>query len=102
MVEIQCNLPNLAGAAPASHTIISSHDHFAMLFDWFVISLKRQPEKLRAFIERNKSSGIDFQHFEAVDGTEVSIFDLMGGKIVAKGAVRYTPGAIGTALSHLA
>ena len=73
-----------------------------MQFDWFVISLRRLPEKLQAFLERNKSSGIDFQPFEAVDGTQCNVFDLIDGKIVAKGAVRYTPGAIGVALSHLA
>src|SRR5882724_6508404 len=73
-----------------------------MQFDWFVINLKRQQEKLQAFLERNKSSGIDFQPFEAVDGTQCNVFDLIDGKTVAKGAVRYTPGAIGAALSHLA
>src|SRR5712671_744720 len=87
---------NMTGAA------LASHNDFDTLFDWLVINLKRQPEKLQAFIERNKPSGIDFHHFEAVDGTQCNIFDLIGGKIVAKGAVRYTPGAIGVALSHLA
>jgi glycosyl transferase, family 25 len=81
---------------------MASHNHCDTVFDWFVISLKRQPEKLQAFIEQNKSSGVDFHHFEAVDGAQCSVFDLMGGRIVAKGAVHYTPGAIGNALSHLA
>src|SRR5262245_32085566 len=89
-------MPNLTEAIMASPTQRNT------LFDWYVITLKRQPEKLRAFIERNKSSGVDFQHFEAVDGAQCNIFDLMSGKVVAKGAVNYTPGAIGNALSHLA
>jgi glycosyl transferase family 25 len=80
----------------------TSHDLFDTLFDSFVISLKRQPEKLQAFIARNRPSGIDFRHFEAVDGARCNIFDLIGGQVVARGAVNYTPGAIGNALSHLA
>jgi len=89
-------MPDLSGPAPTSHY------HFDTLFDSFVINLKRQPEKLQTFIERNRSAGIDFQHFEAVDGAQCNIFDMIGGQVVARGAVNYTPGAIGNALSHLA
>jgi glycosyl transferase, family 25 len=75
-------------------------NQFDTLFDCFVISLKRQPDRLQAFRDRNKPAKIDFKHFEAIDGAQSNAADLDG--IVAKGATNYTPGAVGVAMSHLA
>jgi len=74
---------------------------FDTLFDCFVINLKRQPERLHTFLTQNKASGIDFNRFEAIDGTEVGAADVHD-RIVATGALNYTRGMIGNAMSHLA
>jgi glycosyl transferase, family 25 len=81
-------------------TEIEMGNDFDNLFDCFVISLKRTPERLRKFLAQNARCEIDFQHFEAVDGTQLSTADFEAA--VAKGALGYQPGAIGVAMSHLA
>jgi glycosyl transferase, family 25 len=96
MAEGPLEMPDLTGGSPPSS------DRFDTLFDCFVINLKRQPERLQAFLARNRSSGIHFHHFEAIDGAQCSAADIMDGQVVARGAVNYTPGAIGLAMSHLA
>jgi glycosyl transferase, family 25 len=75
-------------------------NQFDTLFDSFVISLKRTPERLQLFRTQNSKCGIDFRHFEASDGAQIEASEVEG-RIVAKGAVMYKPGAIGNAMSHL-
>src|SRR5262245_7595466 len=75
-------------------------DQFDTLFDCFVISLKRTPERLHAFHTKNSQSEIVFRHFEAIDGLKINTSEIEG-RLLAKGAIRYTPGQIGNAMSHL-
>ena len=74
---------------------------FETLFDCFVISLKRTPERLQTFLTQNAKCELDFQHFEAVDGTQIDATTIEGC-LVAKGATGYKPGVVGNAMSHLA
>jgi glycosyl transferase, family 25 len=76
-----------------------SENEFDAQFDCFVISLERQPERLKAFYERNQSSGIEFRHFKAIDGTQCS--DAVAKEILAEGVSNYRVGQIGLAMSHL-
>ncbi|HXX09838.1 MAG TPA: glycosyltransferase family 25 protein [Pseudolabrys sp.] len=73
---------------------------FDNLFDCFVISLKRTPDRLDLFRARNSGCEVDFRHFEAVDGQQVDLAEV-GDRLVAKGTT-YKPGSIGAALSHSA
>jgi glycosyl transferase family 25 len=73
--------------------------HFDALFDCFVISLARTPERLKAFSEYNSKSAINFQHFVAVAGDTISEADI--GRILAPGAMPYSRNSFGNALSHL-
>jgi GR25 family glycosyltransferase involved in LPS biosynthesis len=73
---------------------------FETLFDCFVISLKRTPERLQTFLAQNVKSEINFQHFEAIDGTQVDAANIED-RVVAKGATGYKPGFVGNAMSHL-
>ncbi len=77
------------------------NDQFDTLFDSFVISLKSTPERLQAFRTNNSECGIDFRHFEAIDGTQINASEIEG-RLIAKGATNYKPGRIGIAMSHLA
>lgn len=79
----------------------SANSQFDSQFDCFVINLKHQPERLKAFFQRNSPSNLHFHHFEAVDGAQFRAGDIPDG-IVAKGTHNYSPGAIGAAMSHLA
>lgn len=78
----------------------SVSDQFDALFDCFVISLKRTPERLHTFRTKNSQCAIDFRHFEAIDGAQIDASEIEG-RLVAKGTTRYTPGIIGNAMSHL-
>ena len=84
-----------------THGAPSPKNQFDKLFDCFVINLKRQPERLKAFLEQNKPSRVTFNYFEAIDGAQVDSADFHG-HVLAKGAINYTSGMIGTAMSHLA
>lgn len=75
------------------------NDQFDALFDCFVISLKRTPHRLQDFRARNEQCGINLRHFEAIDGAQLNETDI--GRIVAKGAIGYSPGRVGVAMSHL-
>ena len=75
-------------------------EQFDTLFDCFVISLKRTPERLHAFRTRNSNCGIDFRYFEAIDGTQIDASEIEN-RLVAKNATGYKPGIIGNAKSHL-
>jgi glycosyl transferase family 25 len=83
------------------HDSLQTHSSFDTLFDCFVINLRRQPERLQSFLRHNKPSGIEFKYFEAVDGVKIEAINIWG-PIIAKGAVNYTSGMIGCAMSHLA
>jgi glycosyl transferase, family 25 len=76
------------------------NDQFDLIFDCFVVSLKRTPERLRVFRTRNSQCGINFQHCEAIDGEQLDA-SKVESSIVAKGATDYTAGSIGNAMSHL-
>ena len=76
-----------------------SDSKFSKLFDCFVISLERTPERLKIFREKNRKSQVDFQHFKAVDGALLNLSDIYGS-VVAANATRYTSGMIGNAMSH--
>jgi glycosyl transferase, family 25 len=87
-------MPTATGNASATN------NQFETQFDCFVINLKRQPERLKEFIERNKLSGVNFHHSEAIDGTKINPANCFG-RIVAQGAVGYSSSIIGCAMSHL-
>lgn len=65
----------------------------------FVISLARQPQRLRRFRELNKAVGLDIRAFEAVEGRDLIARKLIKHRQLADGAT-FTPGALGTAMSH--
>jgi glycosyl transferase family 25 len=67
--------------------------------DIFVISLERTPERRIAFDNYN-SQYINYTYHNAVDGATIDI-DNLDKKILKKGSINYTKGAIGCALSHL-
>jgi hypothetical protein len=48
-----------------------------MDFSFFVISLKRTPGRLQGFRVNNAETGIDFEHFDAIDGATLDSFRLM-------------------------
>ena len=73
---------------------------FDSLFDCFVISLSRTPDRLDLFRVRNSGCAINFRHFEAVDGRQVNLAEVRD-RLVARGT-NYKPGSIGSALSHSA
>jgi glycosyl transferase, family 25 len=73
---------------------------FDALFDCFVISLERTPERLKAFYQFNSKSAVNFQHFIAIEG-EATSYGGDAREILAPAAVPYTPSALGCALSHL-
>ncbi len=68
-------------------------------FRYIVISLEREPERLANFRARNDQTNVAFEHFKAIDGVRLTSVD---ETILAKGVSLYTPGAIGTAISHRA
>src|SRR6476646_6948903 len=72
----------------------------AMDFSFFVISLKRTPDRLEKFRASNAGTAIRFEHFEAIDG--VSMDSSARAAVVAPHATGYTPGALGIAASHRA
>lgn len=77
-------------------------DSFDQRFDCFVINLGRDTARLAAFTERNRAAQIPIQRFEAVDGSRVPEADAIRDGIITLGAVNYSKGAIGVAMSHLA
>jgi hypothetical protein len=91
----------LSGAIPTfcSRRDRKMSDQFDTLFDSFVISLKRTPERLRDFRTHNSKCGIDVRHFEAIDGAEIDASEIEG-RFVAKGAIGYKPAIVGNAMSH--
>jgi glycosyl transferase family 25 len=71
-----------------------------MDFSFFVISLKRTPDRLEKFRGNNAGTAIRFEHFEAIDG--MSMDSSARAAVVAPHATGYTPGALGIAASHRA
>ncbi len=71
---------------------------FDNLFNCFVISLKRTPERLETFCAQNAKCEINFRHFEAIDGAQISEADI--NRIVT-GPIPFRRSLIGNALSHL-
>ncbi|HUB14984.1 MAG TPA: glycosyltransferase family 25 protein [Acetobacteraceae bacterium] len=64
-----------------------------------VVSLRRTPERRQDFISLNP--GFDFDFFDAVDGSTVDQAHFFDSGLAERG-LRYSAGAIGCALSHLA
>jgi glycosyl transferase, family 25 len=64
-----------------------------------VISLERTPERRHRFAQFH--AGLAFEFFDAIDGLRVQSGELDLRTLVEPG-LRYTPGALGCALSHLA
>ena len=73
------------------------HDHL------YVISLKRTPERLEGFIERNAEALTEWnvRVLDGVDGAEQKeIFEQ--SRLISKNVLKsWSPGAIGSALSHM-
>lgn len=90
----------MMSASTAPHASAAQR-RFDTLFDCFVINLKRQPERLHAFLAQTNPSGIDFNRFEAVDGETIDLAEVEG-RIIVKGPAPPTRGMIGNAMSHLA
>lgn len=69
--------------------------------DWpcFVISLKRQPERLQQFQANNRHVGLDIRHFEAVEGAALDPAALVAQRLLAPNA-KVAPGMLGAAMSH--
>jgi len=68
--------------------------------DIIVINLDRSPRKLEEF-ERANRGVIAFQRFAAVDGLALSSQDKLGADAILHPDLRYAPGAVGCALSHI-
>lgn len=67
--------------------------------NYYLINLKRTPERLANFISNNP--GFEFTRFEAVDGQNIDRTQLIEQNVITQSiANRYTSGAIGVALSH--
>ena len=71
-----------------------------MDFSFFVISLKRTPDRLERFCANNAGTATNFEHFEAIDGMNMD--SGTRAAVVAPQAAGYTPGALGVAASHRA
>ena len=71
------------------------------MFDCRVINLARSSRRLEQFAVQNKAAGLVIDRFEAIDGSTVTATTVLSEGVVASGA-RYTPGAIGLAMSHRA
>lgn len=74
--------------------------NFDDLFDPFVISLSRTPERLEAFTKANSNAAISFKIFNAIEGEKIHEADIP--RHFAPGAKFYTRSSLGNALSHLA
>ncbi len=68
-------------------------------FTAHVISLLRTPQRLAQFRKWNAPCGIDFALLEAVDGRALRP-DQIDPSVLKPGTRSYTPGSIGSALSH--
>ena len=66
-----------------------------------VISLKRTPDRLQRFRKNNSRVDLAIEHFEAVDGSALRHDDPELSEIFGPRSESYTPGARGSALSHL-
>ena len=62
----------------------------------------KESEKAANFIERNKSTRLNFKLFDAIDGAVLSDDEAIRSGIVARNANGYKRGTIGCAASHLA
>ncbi len=69
-------------------------------YECHVINLARQPEKLAAFLERNRATGLAFKPFVGVDGSQLSEEECVRRGLLKSGAQRYTKGQIGCGASH--
>jgi len=75
--------------------------HIENIFDCRVINLARSPRRLKRFLAQSATAGLRIERFEAIDGSTVDIASAVADGVIAKGA-KYTPGAIGVAMSHRA
>lgn len=66
-----------------------------------VISLTRTPDRLQRFRKNNSHVDLAIEHFEAVDGSALRHDDPSLAEIFGPRSESYTPGARGSALSHL-
>ena len=71
------------------------------MFDCRVINLARNPQRLKRFLEQNATARLHIERFEAVDGSKIDLVDAVANGTIVRGA-KYTPGAIGVAMSHRA
>src|SRR6266566_7035288 len=77
-------------------------DSFDKTFQCHVISLRKTPKKAADFFERNKSTRLNFNLFDGIDGAVLSDDEAIRSGIVARNAKHYPRGVIGCAASHLA
>ena len=66
----------------------------------YVLNLARRPERLLRFLGWNRGHGLDLQVVAAVDGGALDRAELVGRGLLDAENERYTPGALGAALSH--
>jgi glycosyl transferase family 25 len=64
-----------------------------------VISLDRTPRRFEQFLTWNP--GIEVKRFPAIDGAKLSVMECIRNNLITKENT-YIPGALGTALSHIA
>jgi GR25 family glycosyltransferase involved in LPS biosynthesis len=70
--------------------------------DAYVISLARSHDRRKAFFKNNRSIYPEIAVFDAVDGGAISRADAVARGIIGANVSGYTPGAIGSAMSHRA
>jgi glycosyl transferase, family 25 len=71
------------------------------MFDCRVINLTRHPQRFKRFCEQNEAAGLRIERFEAIDGSRVDHARAVADGVITSGA-KYTPGAVGVAMSHRA
>jgi glycosyl transferase, family 25 len=75
--------------------------HVEDVFDCRVINLARHRQRLKRFFKQNNAVGLPIERFEAIDGSTIDIDQAIASGLVTSRA-RYSPGAIGVAMSHRA
>jgi GR25 family glycosyltransferase involved in LPS biosynthesis len=70
--------------------------------DAYVISLARSVDRRKAFLKLNKQAYPGIVVFDAIDGKAISRAEAVAQGVIDPNATGYTPGAVGSAMSHRA
>jgi glycosyl transferase, family 25 len=81
---------------------MTGSDLFGDSVQCHVVTLRKNPKSAADFMERNKVTAINFNIFDAVDGSLLSDDDAIRSGIIARGAIGYARDRIGSAASHRA